>query len=166
MNEMAVNPATGLTAAEIQARRSQGEGNAVKLQSSRSVGDILKTNVFSPVNVVLYAIGAGMILVGDWRSAVTTVMLVLFNAVVGIVQEVAAKRKLDKIALLARTTVTVRRDGQDRQVDPADLVLGDILVITAGDQMPVDGVIVDSGKLEMDESALTGESDAVDKAPG
>ncbi|MCB9120461.1 MAG: HAD-IC family P-type ATPase [Caldilineaceae bacterium] len=163
---MAVNPATGLTAAEIQARRSQGEGNAVKLQSSRSVGDILKTNVFSPVNVVLYAIGAGMILVGDWRSAVTTVMLVLFNAVVGIVQEVAAKRKLDKIALLARTTVTVRRDGQDRQVDPADLVLGDILVITAGDQMPVDGVIVDSGKLEMDESALTGESDAVDKAPG
>ncbi|MCB0038841.1 MAG: hypothetical protein KDE23_04115, partial [Caldilinea sp.] len=110
---MAVNPATGLTAAEIQARRSQGEGNAVKLQSSRSVGDILKTNVFSPVNVVLYAIGAGMILVGDWRSAVTTVMLVLFNAVVGIVQEVAAKRKLDKIALLARTTVTVRRDGQE-----------------------------------------------------
>ena len=166
MSDPATAVATGLTAAEAQTRRQQGAGNAVKLKSSRSLGDILKTNVFSPVNVVLYAIGAGMILVGDWRSAVTTVMLVVFNAVVGIVQEMAAKRKLDKIALLARTTITVRRDGQDQPIDPAELVLGDILVIHAGDQMPVDGVIVDDGKLEMDESALTGESDAIDKATG
>lgn len=166
MSDPAAALATGLTAAEVQTRQHQGDSNAVNLKSSRTVGDILKTNVFSPVNIVLYAIGMGMILVGDWRSALTTVMLVLFNAVVGIIQEVAAKRKLDKIALLARTRITVRRDGQDQQIDPADLVLGDILVIHGGDQMPVDGVIVDAGKLEMDESALTGESDAVDKVTG
>jgi cation-transporting ATPase E len=157
---------TGLTTAEVLARRQRGEGNAVKLNTSRSYLDIVKTNVFNPVNVVLYAIGAGMILVGDMRSAVTTVMLVAFNAVVGIVQEVLAKRKLDKIALLARAKITVRRDGQDQSIDPAELVLGDVLVIRAGDQLPVDGVVADASKLEVDESALTGESDLVAKTQG
>jgi cation-transporting ATPase E len=157
---------TGLTTAEVLARRQRGEGNAVKLSTSRSYLDILKTNIFNPVNVVLYAIGAGMVLVGDIRSAVTTVMLVAFNAVVGIIQEVLAKRKLDKIALLARARITVRRDGQDQQIDPADLVLGDVLVIRAGDQLPVDGVVADASKLEVDESALTGESDLIAKTQG
>jgi len=157
---------TGLTSSEVLARRQRGEGNAVKLSTSRSYLDIVKTNVFNPVNVVLYAIGAGMVLVGDMRSAVTTVMLVAFNAIVGIVQEVLAKRKLDKIALLARAKITVRRDGQEQQVDPAELVLGDVLVIRAGDQIPVDGVVADASKLEVDESALTGESDLIAKTQG
>lgn len=112
---------------------------------------------------MLYAIGAGMVLVGDIPSAIKTVMLVAFNAVVGIIQEVLAKRKLDQIALLARTRITVRRDGQEQQVDPAELVRGDLLVIRAGYQIPVDGVIVGEGKPEVDESALTGESDLIAK---
>lgn len=157
---------TGLTSSEVLARRQRGEGNDVKLTTSRSYLDIIKTNLFNPVNVVLYAIGAGMVLVGDIRSAITTVMLVAFNAVVGIIQEVLAKRKLDKIALLARAKITVRRDGQDQQVDPAELVLGDVLVIRAGDQIPVDGVVADDGRLEVDESALTGESDLIAKTQG
>ncbi|MFN3334222.1 MAG: HAD-IC family P-type ATPase, partial [Caldilinea sp.] len=157
---------TGLTSSEALARRQRGEGNDVKLTTSRSYLDIIKTNVFNPVNVVLYAIGAGMVLVGDIRSAITTVMLVAFNAVVGIIQEMMAKRKLDQIALLARAKVTVRRDGQDQQVDPAELVLGDVLVISAGDQIPVDGVVADDSKLEVDESALTGESDLIAKTRG
>lgn len=156
----------GLTSSEVLARRQRGEGNAVKLSTSRSYLDIVRTNVFNPVNMVLYAIGAGMVLVGDIRSAVTTVMLVAFNAVVGIVQEVLAKRKLDQIALLARAKITVRRDGQDQPVDPAELVLGDMLVIRAGDQIPVDGVVADDSKLEVDESALTGESDLIAKTQG
>jgi cation-transporting ATPase E len=157
---------TGLTSSEVLTRRERGEGNDLKLTSSRSYTDILKTNVFNPVNVVLYAIGAGMVLVGDVRSAISTVMLVAFNAVVGIVQEVLAKRKLDQIALLAHAKVTVRRDGQEQQVDPAELVRGDMLVIRAGDQIPVDGVVSDESKLEVDESALTGESDLIAKVQG
>lgn len=157
---------TGLTSSEVLARRQRGEGNDIRLTTSRSYLEIGKTNVFNPVNVVLYAIGAGMVLVGDVRSALTTVMLVVFNAVVGIIQEVLAKRKLDRIALLARAKVTVRRDGQEQQVDPAELVLGDVLVIRAGDQIPVDGVVVGDGKLEVDESALTGESDLIAKTQG
>jgi cation-transporting ATPase E len=157
---------TGLTSSEVLARQQRGEGNDIKVTTSRSYLDILRTNIFNPVNVVLYAIGAGMILVGDIRSAITTVMLVAFNAVVGIIQEVLAKRKLDKIALLARAKITVRRDAQDQQIDPSQLVLGDILVIRAGDQIPVDGVIADAGKIEVDESALTGESDLIAKGQG
>ncbi|MBK8795135.1 MAG: HAD-IC family P-type ATPase [Anaerolineales bacterium] len=166
MNGLPGAGVTGLTNAEVLIRRQRGEGNDIRLTTSRTYTDILKTNVFNPVNVVLYAIGAGMVLVGDLRSAITTVMLVAFNAIVGIIQEVLAKRKLDQIALLARAKITVRRDGQDQQVDPAELVRGDVLVIRAGDQIPVDSVVADDGKLEVDESALTGESDLVDKTQG
>jgi len=154
---------TGLTSSQVQVRRQSGQGNDVKLISSRTVIDIVIKNVFNPVNIVLYAIGLGMVLVGDYRSAFVTVILLLLNAIVGIIQEISAKRKLDRIALLARSKVTVVRDGQEQELDPAELVLGDVLFIRAGDQVPVDGIILDDGKIEMDESALTGESDLVIK---
>jgi len=157
---------TGLTSSEVEERRSEGKGNDIKLSTSRPYKDIILTNVFNPVNIVLYAIGFGMVLVGDMRSAFATVMLVIFNAAIGIIQEVRAKHQLDEIALLAVATVTVIRDGQETQVNPADLVLGDILMIGAGDQIPVDGTIVGDGKMEVDESALTGESDLVLKLTG
>jgi len=157
---------TGLTQQQVLERRRQGQGNEVRLSSSRSYKDIAKTNVFNPVNLVLYAIGIGMLLVGDYRSALATVGLVIFNATIGIIQEVRAKKQLDEIALLAVAKVTVRREGQEQKVDPSELVLGDILVIHAGDQIPVDGTMVGDGKMEVDESALTGESDLIDKTTG
>ncbi len=114
----------GLSHTVVEERRRLGQGNDVKLQTSRTYQDIIRKNVFNPINVVLYTIGFGMLLVGDRRSAFATVMLVVFNAIVGIVQEVRAKRKLDEIALLARSTVSVMRDGEERQVNPEELVLG------------------------------------------
>src|SRR5512133_1027240 len=98
---------TGLTSAEVAARRQQGLSNAVQISTSRSLGDILKSNVFNPINVVLYVIGIAMIAVNDVASALGTVGLVLVNALAGVVQEVAAKRQLDQIALLTRTQVNV-----------------------------------------------------------
>ncbi len=159
-------PITGLTRDQVLERRQRGQGNAVKLSASRPYKDIILTNVFNPVNIVLYAIGAGMLTVGDFKSAFVTVALVIFNTVVGIIQEVHAKKKLDQIALLARAKVTVWRESQDQRVDPSELVLGDVLVIRAGDQIPIDGRVVGEGKIEVDESALTGESDLVPKAVG
>ena len=132
---------TGLTSAQVAERRRQGQGNDVKLATSRTYKDIVLKNVFNPVNVVLYAIGLAMFAVGDGRSAFATIMLVLFNSTVGIIQEVRSKRKLDEIALLAIAKVTVLRDGQETQINPSELVLGDILVVRAGDQIPVDGKI-------------------------
>ena len=157
---------TGLTSSEVEARRQQGQGNGVDLTTSRTYKDIILKNVFNPVNMVLYAIGLGMALVGDVRSAFATVMLVVFNATVGIIQEVRAKRQLDKIALLAVAKVSVLRDGQPSEILPSELVQDDILIIEAGDQIPVDGTLVGEGKIEVDESALTGESDLIDKEKG
>ncbi|MCO5190390.1 MAG: HAD-IC family P-type ATPase [Anaerolineae bacterium] len=155
---------TGLTSAQVAERRRQGQGNDVKLATSRTYKDIVLKNVFNPVNVVLYAIGLAMFAVGDGRSAFATIMLVLFNSTVGIIQEVRSKRKLDEIALLAIAKVTVLRDGQETQINPSELVLGDILVVRAGDQIPVDGKILGDSRIEVDESALTGESDLIPKS--
>ncbi len=156
----------GLSSSEAQERRRRGLGNFTKQTTSRSYKDILLANIFNPVNVVLYVIGAGMLLIGDTRSAIFTVGLVAFNAVIGVTQEIRAKRQLDRIALLARATVSVLRDGQAQRVDPAALVLGDVLVIESGDQIPVDGRLVGDGRIEVDESQLTGESDLIVKAHG
>jgi cation-transporting ATPase E len=157
---------TGLTNSQVLERRQQGLGNEVKLSTSRSYKDIILTNVFNPVNIVLYVIGLGMLLVGDAKSALATVGLVVFNATVGIIQEMRAKKQLDQIALLAVAKVAVLRDNQEQQVLPSELVQGDVLVIRAGDQIPVDGTVIGEGKLEVDESALTGESDLIAKTTG
>jgi cation-transporting ATPase E len=158
--------AIGLSSSEAQERRRRGLGNFTKQTTSRSYKDILLANIFNPVNVVLYVIGAGMLLIGDTRSAIFTVGLVAFNAVIGVAQETRAKRQLDRIALLARATVSALRDGWAQAVDPAALVLGDVLVIESGDQIPVDGRLVGDGRIEVDESQLTGESDLIVKSNG
>lgn len=153
----------GLTRAEVIERRAGGQGNSVALRTSRRYADILRSNIFNPVNIVLYVIGAGLALVGDYKSAFATVVLIAFNGIVGIIQEVRAKKQLDHIALLARAKVSVIRDGTEESVDPEDLVLGDVIRLRAGDQVPVDGVLVGDGTLELDESALTGESELIRK---
>ncbi|MCU0501077.1 MAG: HAD-IC family P-type ATPase, partial [Anaerolineae bacterium] len=157
---------TGLSSSEVQARRQRGLGNTIKLTTSRSYKDIILANILGPVNVVLYVIGLGMILVGDYRNALFTVGLVVFNAAIGVTQEVRAKRELDRIALLARAKVNVLRDGQQQAIDPAELVQGDVVALQPGDQIPVDGVLLSEDRLEVDESQLTGESDLVAKTKG
>lgn len=156
----------GLTQAQVAERQKAGQTNHIELKTSRSYWDIIKTNVFDPVNVVLYVIGGGMFMVGDTRTAIMVVGLILFNAAVSIVQEVRAKQKLDKIALLARRKTLVIRDGEEQKIDPDDIVLGDMVLVQAGDQIPVDGKIAGEDVIEVDESALTGESDLIRKGPG
>ena len=156
----------GLTQAQVAERIRQGQTNHVDLDTSRRYRDIISSNLFDPVNLVLYVIGGGMLMVGDVRTAVMVVGLIVFNAIMGIVQEISAKRKLDAIALLARRQVQVIREGKEQSVDPDDVVLGDLVVVRSGDQIPVDGKIVGDGTIEVDESALTGESDLIQKGPG
>jgi len=157
---------SGLTSAQITERRGQGLGNDVKLTTSRTNADILKTNLLNPVSLILLPIGIGLWLAGDINNAITTLGLVVFNTGIGIIQELRAKKQLDQIALLAQAKVTVIRNGSEQQIDPSELVQGDVLVIRAGDQIPVDGVITGEGRIEVDESALTGESDSVAKFTG
>lgn len=156
----------GLTEAEAIARRMQGEGNNVHIATGRSYLDIIRQNVFTFINTILFLIGFIMILLGLYSDAVVSVGVVLSNVVVSLVQEIRAKRQLDRIALLTRPKVTLVREGVERTVDPAEIVLGDILIARSGDQAVVDGVVVGDGAMDMDESLLTGESDLISKRAG
>ena len=156
----------GLTQQQVTERQNAGQTNYVEMKSSRSYWDIIKGNLFDPVNLVLYVIGGGMLLVGDTKTAVMVVGLIFFNAIVGIIQEISAKKKLDEIALVSKQNAVVIRDGEQHEIDSDDIVLGDIVLIKAGDQIPVDGKVVGDGVIEVDESALTGESDLIRKKSG
>ncbi|MFZ0546554.1 MAG: HAD-IC family P-type ATPase [Candidatus Promineifilaceae bacterium] len=156
----------GLTTAEVESRRKAGQGNDAAIRTSRSYGEIIRFNLLNPFNVILFVVGMVLIALGRFNDAFFSVALVLFNCIVGTIQEIRAKRKLDEIALLTRPKVTAVRDGIEAELDPAELVAGDFLLIRPGDQVVVDGTLVTGGALEVDESLLTGESDAVRKQIG
>jgi cation-transporting ATPase E len=156
----------GLSEVEVLSRRQAGQGNDAVLGHSRSYWDIARANLFTFFNNILFVIGVALIALGEVNDAVTSVGLAVINAIIGTVQEIRAKRQLEAISLLTRTTATVRRDGQEKPIDPAELVVGDVILVQAGDQIVVDGVMVGEGRLEMDEALLTGESDLIAKQPG
>ena len=156
----------GLSQREADARRRRGEGNATDDRSSRSYTRILRTNVFSFFNVILFVIGAALLALGRYNDAFVSVGLGLVNAAIGAVQEIRAKRKLDRLQLLDRDVVTVVRDGRDVEVAPEAVVRGDVVHVRPGDQILVDGPVLDGGQIEVDESLLTGESEPLLKKPG
>ncbi len=158
-------PPTGLTAAEVARRRAAGLGNTALPPTTRTYAQILRENIFTFVNDILFALGLALVLVGRPVDALVSLVVISTNVVVGIVQEIRAKRTLDRIALLTRPTASVIRDGEAAEISPDDLVLGDLVAIDAGDQVVLDGRLV-SGAIGVDESQLTGESDVVRKHPG
>ncbi len=155
----------GLTEAEALARRENGQGNNIHLETSRPYGDILRKNFLNAINVVLFVIGGVMVGIGRVSDAVVSLGLITMNVVIGVFQEIKAKRQLDRIALLTRPRTTLIREGRTRSVDPAEIVVGDVLVLQPGDQVVVDGLVLD-GNMEVDESQLTGESDLIRKEQG
>src|SRR5215218_3862551 len=157
---------SGLSEAEAEQRRRDGLGNGVRTGSSRSYVSILRTNLFTFFNNLLFVIGVGLLALGRTNDAVVSVGLGLLNAVISSVQELRAKHTLDRLRLLHRARSRVLRDGQERDVEPEDVVQGDLLLLAAGDQVVVDGPVVGPGRLEVDESLLTGESDPVMKTAG
>ncbi len=156
----------GLTSAQVEERRAKGLGNTQKQPSSRSYAHILRENVFTFINNVLFVLGLALILLGQTSDALVSVGVIFLNIIVSLVQEVRAKRTLDKIALLTRPKAVALRDGLEKTVDPSELVVGDILKIGAGDQVVLDGKQVSTGRIDVDESLLTGESDLVPKLSG
>lgn len=157
---------SGLSESEVLARRAAGQGNGAPLQTSRSYLQILSENFFTFINCVLFVLGVALVALGRPSDALMSVGVVLANTLVNVVQEVRAKRTLDRIALITRPRVTVLRAGQERTVDPGQIVLGDVLVARPGDQIVVDGQVVGAGTMDVDESLLTGESDLIPKRAG
>ncbi len=157
---------TGLSEEEARKRRHRGLGNSVRVHAGRSYVEILRKHVFTFINTVLFGIVTALALMDRLDDALTTLSLVAFNVIIGVFQEVRAKRKLAHIALLARPQANVMRDGEEREIDPAEIVQGDLLIARVGDQIAVDGVMIDGTSVEVDESLLTGESEPVAKEHG
>lgn len=156
---------TGLSPAEVIERRARGDVNRVEQQSSRSVSQILKGNIFTRFNAILGSLFVVIIVVGPIQDALFGIVLVT-NALIGIIQELRAKWTLDKLVIIAAPRARVIRGGEKVEILNGDLVLDDLVELGAGDQVPVDGEVVESTGLEIDESLLTGESDAVAKDSG
>ena len=155
----------GLTEHEVQVRRERGEGNDARILPNRTYWDIVRSNLFNWFNSILFIIGIALLALGRVNDAVVSAGIGLVNAVISTAQEVRAKRHLDRVALIASPRVTVVREGQEKVIAPAELVRGDVIKVSAGDQIVVDGVLR-SGALDLDESLLTGESDLTHKAAG
>lgn len=155
----------GLTDAEVEQRRADGRTNDVPDPTGRTIAQILRANIVTPFNILLGGLLVVIIAIGEYRDALFGFVLVA-NALIGIVQETRSKRALDALAVLNAPHAKVRRNGEEIDIMSKDIVLDDVIVLTLGDQIAVDGEVLESTNLEIDESLLTGEADPVDKAPG
>ena len=155
----------GLTAAEAAQRKRDGLGNDYRPPTSRPVSVILRTNICTRFNALLGSLLVVILIVGPLQDALFGLALVA-NTLVGVVQELRAKRALDRLAVVTAPHATVVRDGLATSIAASDVVLEDLLELSPGDQIVVDGRVVDAVSLQVDESLLTGESNAVDKLSG
>jgi cation-transporting ATPase E len=158
-------PASGLTAAQVAERRSLGLGYPAAEPTSRSVAEILRANILTRFNLILGTLLAVILAVGEPQDALFGIILVV-NAVIGIAQELRAKRILDRLAVLTAPTAAVLRDGGETKIPVGELVTGDLVRLRSGDQLVADGVVRSASGLQADESLLTGESEPVDKEGG
>src|SRR6266567_3930833 len=155
----------GLSSGQVAERRARGLTNAGGEHTSRSVAHILRANILTRFNLILGVLLAVILAVGQPQDALFGVVLVT-NALIGIGQELRAKRTLDRLAVLSAPRVRVIRDSAPREVAVDEVVADDLVDLRAGDQLVADGVVRASASLQADESLLTGESEQVDKLAG
>ncbi|MGW1912771.1 HAD-IC family P-type ATPase [Streptomyces sp. NPDC002076] len=155
----------GLTRAEVAERVTRGQVNDVPVRSSRSLGEIVRANVFTRFNAIIGVLWLVMLFVAPIQDSLFG-FVILANTGIGIIQEWRAKQTLDSLAVIGEARPTVRRDGTAIEVAVHEIVLDDLIQIGPGDKAVVDGVCVEADGLEIDESLLTGEADPVVKRPG
>ena len=154
--------AQGLSFKQVAQARAADETNEFDNSSSRSIVAILRANVFTIFNAILASAVVVVLAVGSWQDAVFGFVLLL-NTLTGTIAELRAKRALDNLAVLAAPAAHVIRDGETKDIEVSQVVLGELLELRSGDQVPADGQVLSSNGCEIDESILTGESVAVRK---
>lgn len=167
-NAIAVLPkveVSGLSTEEVAQAVSRGDVNITSKQTSRSLMDIVRANVFTLFNAIIFTAMVVVLATGSWKDAVFGVVI-LVNTGIGIVTELKAKCTLDRLSILVASYAMVRRGGKNIEIPHKDIVLGDVLWLRAGEQVPANVEVLESWGLEMDESMLTGESATVRKAKG
>jgi cation-transporting ATPase E len=147
----------GLTSKQVAERLALGQGNAVSLGSSRSLAQITRANVFTLFNAVVGGAFLLMLVLGEFKDALFGIIVIL-NIAIGVVQELRTKFTLDRLSLLSQSPSRVIRNSEVVSVEPAQIVLGDLLTLKAGDTIAADAVVIESDGLEVDESLMTGES--------
>jgi cation-transporting ATPase E len=157
--------AGGLDAAGVAARIEAGLVNEAPRAAGRSLGQILRANVCTRFNAILGVLFVVVVVVGPPQDAVFGVVVVV-NTAVGVVQEMRAKRTLDRLAILTAPRARVLRDGQVTSIATSELVQDDVLDLRLGDQLAVDATVLAAAGLEIDEALLTGEAEPVAKGPG
>ena len=156
---------SGLTTAEVAERLADGRVNDVPDAPVRTTSEIFRANVLTPINAIMGALFA-LILVAGFPGDALFAGVIVSNSIIGTVQELRARRTLTNLAVLSAPGARVVRDGTATDIDVSGVVADDLLELRPGDQVVVDGVVVDALGLEVDESLLTGEADPVDKAVG
>jgi cation-transporting ATPase E len=163
----------GLSSAEVAERRARGQVNQVPRETSRSTWAIVRANALGVFNLAVVVLALCLLglyaYAGDRRTlydGVAISIVALLNTLIGIVQELRARRALERVAALARSTAAAVRDGKEQVIAVDDVVVGDHLILRRGDQVPVDGRLLHSHHCELDESLLTGESEYVAKEAG
>jgi cation-transporting P-type ATPase E len=157
---MTASPAAGLTAAGVAQRVADGKTNDVPGHATRSVADIIRANVFTRINAILAVLFVIVLTTGSLINGLFG-LLIIVNSVVGMVQELRAKQTLDTLSIVGQAKPLVRRAAGTRELSPNEVVLDDVIELGPGDQVVVDGVVVEESALEIDESLLTGEADPV-----
>ena len=154
----------GLSTAEVEERKSRGLVNEEVSSSTRTIKEIVKENVLTYFNLIFAVLAVLLIAVGQFKD-LTFLLIVGFNAVIGIAQEIRSKQILDNLRFEKMPRVTVIRDGEQQEVPTEELVQDDLIVLSAGDGIPADAVVV-SGSVQVNEALVTGESDEIAKAEG
>ncbi|MCC8121624.1 MAG: cation-translocating P-type ATPase, partial [Oscillospiraceae bacterium] len=157
-------PGQGLTDQQVQERLEGGCRNVEVESTSKTLGDIVRSNVCTYFNLIFFVLAVAVCAVGAWME-LTFLIVVVANICIGIVQEWRSKKKLDSLSLLSDPKATVVREGQERDLSAYDTVRDDIAVFRAGDQIYADAQVVE-GECLVNESLLTGEADEIKKREG
>jgi Ca2+-transporting ATPase len=161
---LGVDPAAGLTAARAAELLADNGPNALPEETPKPGWRRFLDQYRSYMQIILVAAAAVSVVIKEWSTAVLLVLLTVLNAVVGLRQEGKAESAMNALKSMMRATARVRRDGTEAEIPAEDLVAGDVVLIAAGDQVPADGRIIEATALQIDESALTGESTPATKS--
>lgn len=159
-----INPHSGLTSAQVAQRVEEGYVNTPVDPPSKSVKEIIHDNVFTYFNAIFAVLGILLIIVGSFKN-LTFLPVIIANTLIGIVQEIRAKKTLDDLTVLNAPHASVLRNGKEESIPAEELVLDDLVIFSAGAQIPADGTVI-AGEVQVNESLITGEADEITKKKG
>lgn len=154
----------GLSSVQVSERVAAGQVNTPVESPTKTIGQIISGNVFTYFNILFFIIAIALILVGSFNN-LSFMVIILVNLMIGIVQEINSKRTLDSLTLITEPHITVIRDGREHSVSTDELVLDDVVILGAGNQICADATVL-SGEVQVNEALVTGESDEILKRVG